>query len=137
MQFLIEYVCIQFCVFKYQRAYYTSFLWFNFFFFSMPMCLLLKWFHIFIHSKVVKVKSLSHVRLLATPWTVICQAPLPMGFSRQEYQSGFPFPSAGDLADPGIEPGLPHCRQKLYCLRHQASTICIQNSSSNLLIHEI
>ena len=41
---------------------------------------------------------------LVTPWTVACQAPLSMGFSRQEYWSGSPFPSPGDLADPGIEP---------------------------------
>jgi len=41
----------------------------------------------------VKVKSLSRVRLFATPWTVAYQAPQSMGFSRQEYQSGLPFPS--------------------------------------------
>ena len=41
----------------------------------------------------VKVKSLSHVQLLATPWTAAYQAPLPMGFSRQEYWSGVPLPS--------------------------------------------
>ena len=40
---------------------------------------------------------------LATPWTVACQAPLSMGFSRPEYWSGFLFPSPGDLTDPGIE----------------------------------
>ena len=55
----------------------------------------------------VKVKSLSRVRLFATPWTVIYQAPPSMGFSRQEYWSGLPFPSLGDLPDPGIEPGSP------------------------------
>ena len=44
---------------------------------------------------------------LATPWTVACQAPLSMGFSRQEYWSGLPFTSPGDLPDPGIEPGSP------------------------------
>ena len=44
---------------------------------------------------------------LATPWTVACQVPLSMGFSRQEYWSGLPFPSPGDLPDPGIEPGSP------------------------------
>ena len=44
---------------------------------------------------------------LATPWTVARQAPLSMGFSRQEYWSGLPFPSPGDLPDPGIEPGFP------------------------------
>ena len=40
---------------------------------------------------------------LATPWTVACQAPLSMGFSRQEYWSGLVFPSPGNLPDPGIE----------------------------------
>ena len=41
---------------------------------------------------------------LQTPWTVACQAPLPMGFFRQEYWSGVPFPYPGDLPNPGIEP---------------------------------
>ena len=58
-------------------------------------------------EKKVKVKSLSHVRLFATPWTVAHQAPPPMEFSSQEYWSGLPFPSPGDLPDPGIEPGSP------------------------------
>ena len=53
------------------------------------------------------MRSLSRVRLFATPWTVAYQAPLSMGFSRQEYRSGLPFPSPGDLPDPGIEPGSP------------------------------
>ena len=43
----------------------------------------------------------------ATSWTVACQTPLSMGFSRKEYWSGLPFPSLGDLPDPGIEPGSP------------------------------
>ena len=43
----------------------------------------------------------------ATPWTVACQAPLSMRFSRQEYWSGLPFPSPGDLPDPGIRPVSP------------------------------
>ena len=55
----------------------------------------------------VKVKSLSRVRLFATPWTVAYQAPLSMGFSRQERWSGLPFPSPGDLPDPGIKPRSP------------------------------
>ena len=46
----------------------------------------------------------SRVRLFATPWTVAYQGPLSMGFSRQEYWSGLPFPSPGDLPDPGIKP---------------------------------
>ena len=54
-----------------------------------------------------EVKSLSHVWLFATPWMVAYQAPLSMEFSRQEYWSGLPFPSPGDLPNPGIEPGSP------------------------------
>ena len=47
---------------------------------------------------------------LVTPWTPACQAPLPMEFSRQEYWSGLPFPSPGDLPDTGIEPASPVSR---------------------------
>ena len=53
------------------------------------------------------VYILSHVQLSAIPWTMACQVPLSMGFSRQEYWSGVPFPSPGDLPDPGIEPLSP------------------------------
>ena len=66
--------------------------------------------YIFIYVYVcvkVKVKSLSRVRLFATPWTVAYQAPPSMGFSWQQYWSGLPFPSPGDLPDPGIKPGSP------------------------------
>ena len=50
---------------------------------------------------------LSHVQLFVTPGTVVCQAPLSMEFSGQEYYSGLPCPSAGDLPDPRIEPRSP------------------------------
>ena len=64
--------------------------------------------YLFFKMKVkVKVKSLSRVRLFATPWTVAYQAPLSKGFSRQGYWSGLPFPSPGDLPDPGIKPRSP------------------------------
>ena len=53
------------------------------------------------------MKSLSRVRLFLTPWTVAYQAPPSMGFFRQEYWSGLPFLSPGDLSDAGIEPGSP------------------------------
>ena len=53
------------------------------------------------------MKSLIRVQLFATPWTVAYQAPPSMGFSRQEYWSGLPFPSPRDLPDPGIEPRSP------------------------------
>ena len=55
----------------------------------------------------VKVKLLRRVGLFATLWTVAYQASQSMGFSRQVYWSGLPFPSPGDLPDPGIEPGSP------------------------------
>ena len=55
----------------------------------------------------VKVKTLSRVRLFATPRTVAHQAPPSVGFSRQEYWSGIPFPSPEDLPNPGIELGSP------------------------------
>jgi len=56
------------------------------------------------HIKKVKESvSCSVVSDSVTPWTIACQAPLSMEFSRQEYWSGLPFPSPGDLPDPGIE----------------------------------
>ena len=58
-------------------------------------------------KKKEKVKSLSRVQLFAISWTVAYQASLSMGFSRQEYWSGLPFPSPADLPDPGIEPRSP------------------------------
>ena len=56
---------------------------------------------------IVKVKSLSRVQLLATPWTVAYHALQSMGFSRQEYWNWLPYPSPGDLPDPGIKPEPP------------------------------
>ena len=107
------------------------------------------------------MKSLSRVPLFATSWTIAYHAPPSVGFYRQEYWSGLPFPSPGDLPNPGIEPGsptlqadalpseppgklkntgvgchsllqgifltqglnpgLPHCRQTLYCLSDQGN----------------
>jgi len=55
----------------------------------------------------VRACVLSHVRFFATPWTVAHQAPLSMGFPRQEYWSGSPFPPPGDLPDPVIKPVSP------------------------------
>ena len=67
---------------------------------------------------VCMLSSFSHVQLFVTPWTVAHQAPLSMGFSRQEYWSESPFPSPGDLSNPGIKPEslMSHCigKQVLY-----------------------
>ena len=65
----------------------------------------------------VCVFALSHVRLFVTLWTAVHQAPLSMGFSRQQHWNELPFPSSGDLPNPGIEPrSLLSCRQS-----HQGS----------------
>ena len=58
---------------------------------------------IFKRQSEVEVKLLSRVQLFVTPWTVVYEAPLSMEFSRQEYWSGLPFPSPGDLPGPGIK----------------------------------
>ena len=55
----------------------------------------------------VRAKLLQSCLTLVTLWTVACQAPLSLGFSRQEYWSGLPCPPAGDLPDPGIKPASP------------------------------
>ena len=55
---------------------------------------------------VCMLSCFSRILLLVTLWTVACQAPLSMGFSKQEYWNGLPFPSPRDLPDPGIEPAL-------------------------------
>ena len=68
---------------------------------ALPICVSCLW------MGEVKVKSLSRVWLFATPWTVAYQAPPSMGFSRQECWSRLPFPSPGDLPNPGIEPWSP------------------------------
>ena len=75
---------------------------------------------------VVVSQSLGHVRLFATPWTVACQAPPSMGFSRQEYWNGCHFLLQGIFLTQGLNPGLPCCRQTLYCLSHQViMCVCV------------
>ena len=67
---------------------------------------------------VCVLSRFSRVRLFVTLWTVACQAPLSMGFSRQEYWSGLPRPPPGDLPDPGLEPGSPALRADSLPLSH-------------------
>ena len=73
------------------------------------------------------MKSLSHVRVFATPWTVAYQAPPSVGFSRQEYWSGLPFPSPGDLPEPSIESGSPSL---------QADTLPSEPPGKSILMRE-
>ena len=87
----------------------TSFIWKSY----KPLSFL-KWSHLVMSD-------------FATPWTIACKAPLSMGFSRQEYWSGLPFPSPGDLPNPGIEPGstcIIGRRFTLSYLSHLFSSCC-------------
>ena len=70
------------------------------------------------------MKSLSHVRLFATPWAVAYQASLSMGPSRKEYWSVLPFPSPGDLPNPGIKPGSPALQADALTSEPVPSCIC-------------
>ena len=72
----------------------------------------------------VKVKSLSRVGLFATPWTVAHQAPPSMGFSRQQYWSGLPFPSPGNLPNPGIEPRVSRIAGRCFTLWATREVLC-------------
>ena len=79
-----------------------------------------------------EVKSLNRVRLFETLWTVAYQAPLSMGFSRQDYWSGLPFPPPGDVPDPGIEstsPASPTLQADSLPLSHQRSPYIVNYSS--------
>ena len=76
-----------------------------------------------INLSLESVKLLSHVWLFATPWTVDYQASLSMGFSRQEYWSRLPFPSPGDLPNPGIEPRSLALQADALPLSHQGSPV--------------
>ena len=80
-------------------------------------------------SKAERVlcSPLSHVQLFATPWTVALQAPLSMGFSRQEYWSGLPFLSPGDLSDTGVEPRSPAIEGRFFTIRAtRGAHICLR-----------
>ena len=67
---------------------------------------------------------------LCDPMDCSQQAPLPLGFFWQEYWTGLPFPSPGDLPDPGIEPDLLHCRQLRYRLSHLGSASGVSGKES-------
>ena len=75
----------------------------------------------------------SHVWICVTLWTAACQAPLSMGFSRQEYQSGLPFPPPGDLPDPGIQQESPASP----ALQADSLPLSLQGSLCLLHIHTL
>ena len=87
----------------------------------------------FLHKKILSIffflfsscvgLSCSVVFDSAIPWTIAHQAPLSVGFSRQEYQSGLQFPSPGDHPDPGSEPGSPALQADFNCLSNQGGIL--------------
>ena len=84
------------------------------------------------------VSHFSRVQLCAPPWTVACQAPLSMVFSRQEYWNGLPRPSAEDLPDSGTElksPIVPAWKADSLSLSHQGSPFCIWLTSLTLALN--
>ena len=73
-----------------------------------------------------------------TRWTVVCQAPLSMGFSKQEYWSRLPFPSTGDLLNPGIKPGSPTSPAlagRFFMTEPSGKTLNINIHTSYFIIH--
>ena len=85
--------------------------------------------------KRIECLWLGRVQLFATPWTVAHQAPLSMGFSRQEYWSGLPFPSPGDLPNPGIEPWSPALQMDSLPSEPPGKPISKENLSISGLTH--
>ena len=79
------------------------------------------------------IKSLSHVGLFETAWTVACQAALSMKFSRQEYWCELPFLSPGDLPDPEFEPTSPALQVNSLPLSHKGSLLQTNTTPLNVL----
>ena len=67
-------------------------------------------------TRVCVLSCSSRVQLFATPWAVACEAPLSIGFSKQEHWTGLPCPPPGDLPTPGIEPGSPAWQAGFPCI---------------------
>ena len=95
-------------------------MYYSFFFFYAIVLFFFLILLAFLWTIIVRAQLLSHVQLFANPWIVACQAPLPIGFSRQEYWSGLPFSPLGDLPDLGMQIS-PTGRQILYHLSHLGS----------------
>ena len=76
----------------------------------------------------VAVESLSHVWVFASPWPIARQAPLSMGFSRQEYRSGLPCPPPGDLPDPGVESASPALPGGFFNDEPPGKPVCLDNN---------
>ena len=74
----------------------------------------------------MRAQSLNRVRLFSTPWTIPRQSPLSMGFSQQEYWSGLPFPSLGDLVNPGMDSRSPALAGGLFIAEGPEKPHCLR-----------
>ena len=83
-------------------------------------------------SSTLYVCMLSHVQLFGTPWTVVRQAPLAMGFFRLKYWSGLPFPSPGELLNPGTEPASSSLEDIIFTTEPPGKSNCIISSVQSL-----
>ena len=82
---------------------------------------------------LLRCAMLSRVRLFATPWTVVSQAPLSMGFPRQEYWSDLPFSFPGDFPNPGIEPASPALTGRFFTSWAAGKPLCIDYQPISIL----
>ena len=85
------------------------------------------------HSGQCVLSHFSHVQLFTTLWTVACQAPLPMGFFRQEYWSGLPCPSPGDRPNPGIEPVSCGIAGRFFTIEHREAHSGLYQPTNDLV----
>ena len=113
MTFELPRVIISFQLFESKAVWYSLIVWEDKIakkgkmLFKITVAFQVRHRRVFVRLFICYVCVLSSVRLSVTPWSVARQAPLSIGFSRQEYWSGLPFPSPGDLPDPGIKPPSP------------------------------
>ena len=99
----------------------------------LPGCLPVSKLPLFIRTFVVVLQSLSSVQLSWDSWTVACQAPLSMGFSRQEYWSGLPLPTPGFLPYPGSESASPAWQVESSPLSLLGSALTLDSYSKNCI----
>ena len=73
-----------------------------------------------------------YIHIIYAPWTIACQPPLSMEFSRQEYWSGLPFPSPWDLLKPGIKPGFPALQADSYLSKPPGKPLELEYQHTNV-----
>ena len=125
---LVFQIFFSICILQWRRSFKT---WSN----KKPNVKLLEKNQILRHYRKSYARTVSPVQLFATPWTVAHQVPLSMGFSREDYWRGLPFPSPGDLPDPGshpIPPASPALAGRFFTTEPQSFETRLNNRSQML-----